>query len=143
MKQRINTFILLVLFVGTVCITPTQAEVFFIANGSVDSSSLTRAQLKDIFLGVEVKWQNGQKIVLATLKGLPVHKTFLKEYIKKNPSQFKNYWRKMIFTGKGSLPQPLQSENELIAYVAGTRGAVGYISSSIRPDSVKVISISD
>ncbi len=143
MKQRMNKFILLVLFAGTVCITPAQAEVFFIANDSVETSFLTKAELKDIFLGVDVKWQGGQRIMLVTLKNLPVHKEFVKEYMNKKEVQYKNYWRKMVFTGKGSLPKILQSENELITYVAGTKGAVGYISSSTRPENVKSISISD
>ncbi len=150
MKNKIKTMIIFTIFWGTIFVIPfsvfpvqAQAEVVFIINDSTDISSLTKAQVKEIFLGVEVKWQNGNKIMLATLKDVPIHKEFVSIYTAKNTTQFMRYWKRMVFIGKRSMPRIFKTENELIGYVANTQGSIGYISSIAEHDGVKVIEISD
>ncbi len=84
--------------------------------------------MKAIFLGKKTKWANKGKVVPSTLKKGAVNKSFLKKYVKKSPAQFKTYWKKQVFTGKGKAPKSFKTEKALIAYVAKTKGAVGYVS---------------
>jgi hypothetical protein len=67
----------------------------------------------------------------------------VKAYTQKTPSQFKSYWKKLVFTGKGSAPKSFHTDAEVIRYVAETPGAISYISSETRPENVKILKISD
>jgi hypothetical protein len=47
----------------------------------------------------------------------------------------------LVFTGKGSMPKVLDSDAEMVTYVAKTRGAVGYVSSSANTAGVKTLEV--
>jgi TonB family protein len=47
----------------------------------------------------------------------------------------------MIFTGKGSMPKELNSDTEVVAYVARTRGAIEYVGGATDTEGVKVLAI--
>jgi len=47
----------------------------------------------------------------------------------------------MLFSGKGYIPQELNTETELIEYVARTDGAIGYISYSCVDKNIKTMAI--
>jgi len=38
------------------------------------------------------------------------------------------YYSTLVFTGRGFTPKALESDAEVVAYVARTRGTVGYVS---------------
>ncbi len=115
-------------------------DVLIVTNPGTEVASLKKKDIKDIFTGKKTRWNNGGKIVIAILESPGVHKEFLWEFVRKTPSQFRNYWRRKVFTGEGKLPKSFRSEAELVDFVAGTKGAVGYISSPAKT-RVKVIKI--
>jgi ABC-type phosphate transport system substrate-binding protein len=128
----------LLMNVAFVCVAEA-GEVVVICNKSVPADSLSKDEIKKIYLGKKTAWDNGQKINFVTLKAKEVHDLFLKEIINKTATQFKTYWKKMVFTGKGTIPKDFDTEANLIAYVAATEGAIGYISSGTKADGVKRI----
>lgn len=115
--------------------------VVVIGNPSVPASALSKQDVGNIFLGNKTVWDDGSKITFVIQKDSAGHETFLKEYISKTPAQFANYWKKQVFTGKGSSPQSLQSDEEMIKFVSETKGAVGYVSSGTGLNNVKTISV--
>ncbi|MCP4353829.1 MAG: hypothetical protein GY795_50930 [Desulfobacterales bacterium] len=118
------------------------ADIIIIANKNVPENTLTRKEIKEIFLGKRVQWSDHSKIHVITLKDAGIHKTFLKQYLNKSRSKWKSYWKRMVFTGRGIPPKTIISEAEAIAYVAETKGAVGYISSEgIQSESQAVVKI--
>ena len=66
---------------------------------------------------------------------------FVKAYVGKTPSGLRNHYKKLVFTGKGSMPKSFEDEAGLIAYVAQTKGAVGYVSASAAGDGVKPLAV--
>ena len=130
-----------ILFV-LICLASTAAfaDVVVIANKNVSETSMTKDKVKNIFLGKIVKWQDSSRIHFVTLKG-DVHKSFLKEYIGRSTNQYKTYWKKVLFTGKGSMPKTFSTEQEIIQYVANTEGAVGYINKNTASENVATISV--
>ncbi len=116
-------------------------EIFVFTNKAVPDSSISQAELKNIFLGKKVRWADNQRIDCVAQKDTSCHESFLQQYIQKNPFQFNNYWKKQIFTGKGQPPRTFASEQELIDYVSRTSGAIGY--SCSRPDAslVNIVSV--
>ncbi len=117
------------------------SDVVIIANKAVASDSISGDALKMIYTGKTVTWESGGKVVLATLKKGETHEVFLKAHVKKTPQQFSAYWKKLVFTGKGKQPKSFKTEDELIAFVAKTDGAIGYLSESTSSGDVKVISV--
>ena len=74
-------------------------------------------------------------------KGGPVHETFLKEYLGKTDSALQTYYRSLVFTGKGSMPKELSGDVEVLAYIAKTKGAIGYVSAEANTSSVKTLQV--
>ncbi len=102
------------------------SEVRIIANPSVTSSSIRKADAAKIFLGKTTFWDNGDKIIPVILRSGEVHENFLKQYIEKTPSQFTMYWKQIVFSGKGLELKSFDSESDLVKFVSETGGAVGY-----------------
>jgi len=74
-------------------------------------------------------------------KGGPTHEAFLKEYLGKNDAALQAFYRSLVFTGKGSMPKALASDADVVAYVAKTKGAVGYVSAGASTDGVKTLQV--
>ncbi len=113
-----------------------------ITNSDTQLSSLKAKEVKDIFTGKKTRWNAKTKIILAVLQDSKIHKIFLKTFVKKTPTQFRNFWRRKVFIGEGKIPKTFKSEAGLIDFVARTKGAVGYISTSTKKP-VKIIVIKD
>lgn len=136
--KRISMLIWLFLFLAPYVVYP---EVLIISNPDIQVSTLNNNEVKEIFTGKKTQWNGDGKIIIATLYDSEVHRKFLEQFVKKTPSQFKNYWRSKVFTGEGMLPKTFQNEESLIEFVASTRGAVGYISAPTeRPVKIMLIS---
>lgn len=117
-------------------------EVKIVAHPDVPGSTLSQDEIRRIFLGKRTQWdQSNQKIHFIILEGGEVHETFIRRYIGKTPSQFRNYWRMMVFTGKGRAPRSLKSPEEVVDYVANTAGAIGYVPPKTDTKEVVVISV--
>lgn len=114
-------------------------DILIIANKDVPVSSLSNNEIKRIFLGQKVRWDDNRIITFVILK-TEAHKDFLSRYIGNTPAQYRNYWKKMVFTGKSKSPKSFKKEDELIDYIANTSGAVGYIPAHVYQDKVKIIS---
>jgi ABC-type phosphate transport system substrate-binding protein len=117
--------------------------VAVIAHPGVKAKSLDADALQRYFLGKTTTWEGGGLVVLATLREGATHEAFLSAYVGKTPSQFTSHWRKLVFTGKASEPRSFASEVELVAYVAATPGAIGYVSAAAEKKDVAVIAVKD
>jgi ABC-type phosphate transport system substrate-binding protein len=51
------------------------------------------------------------------------------------------YYRSLVFTGKASMPKTLAADTEVVAYVAKTKGAIGYVSASAATEGVKTLEV--
>lgn len=116
-------------------------DVLIISNKSVSADSLTSDDVKKIFVGKKTRWDDNKKINFVLLDKSNVHKDFLREYVKRTPEQYRRFWKKQVFTGKGRRPISFKNERDMIEYVANTSGAVGYVSASAASDKVKVLNI--
>jgi hypothetical protein len=116
------------------------ANVKVIANSSVAASSISSGDLKDVFL-LDKDSLGGSHVAPVVSKGGPAHEAFLKEYLGKNDTALQAFYRSLVFTGKASMPKTLGSDAEIVAYVAKTKGAIGYVSSGASADGVKTLSV--
>jgi hypothetical protein len=116
------------------------ADVKVIANTSVSASSVSAGDIKDVFL-LDKDSLGGGHVEPVLAKGGPAHEAFLKDYLGKTDPALQAFYRGLVFTGKGSMPKTLGSDAEVVAYVAKTKGAIGYVSSAAATDGVKTLQV--
>ncbi|HLP48391.1 MAG TPA: hypothetical protein VK469_20795 [Candidatus Kapabacteria bacterium] len=127
--KMLRTFILLLLlFIFPLGIFSNTTGLKIITNPGAQVLELKKKDIRDIYTGVKKMWDSGGKVIIAIMEGSKLHKQFLEEYVNKTPIQFRNYWREKVFTGEGENPKTFKTEQDLIDFVANTRGAIGYIS---------------
>ena len=115
-------------------------NVKVIANSSVKADAISAADLRRVFLEERIALADGSHVEPVLEKGGPVHVAFL-EYLGISEDDLQTYYRTLVFTGKGSMPKELGSDAEVVAYVARTRGAIGYVSSATSVEGVKTLAI--
>jgi TonB family protein len=116
-------------------------NVRIIANPSVKAEAISASEIKSVFLEERNSLRDGTHVEPVLSKGGPAHAAFLKDYLGQNDDALQNYYRTLVFTGKGSMPKVLRSDAEVVAYVAKTRGAIGYVSSTAPVDGVRTLAV--
>jgi len=144
MHQHIRRlFVLMIGLLGflTYAMAADYGEILIIANNHTPVDSLHRTVIADIYQSRRGKWDNGQKIKVVMLKNGPTHEAFIEEIVKTTPMKLRILWKKIIFSGAGTLPRILKSEEKLVEFVSATKGAIGYINAATRHENVKVITV--
>ena len=118
------------------------ADVKIIANQSVTTDSISGSELKSVFLLQRRALQDGSIVVPVVQKSGATQASFLREYMDRNPEEIRTYYYGLVFTGKGLMPKELHSDAEVVAYVARTKGAIGYVNIDFPTNGVKVLAIS-
>jgi hypothetical protein len=116
------------------------AGVKVIANPSVVANAISAGEIKDVFL-LDRDSLGGSHVEPVLTKGGPAHEAFLKQYLGKSDAVLQAFYRSLVFTGKASMPKTLGSDAEVVAYVAKTKGAVGYVSGDANTAGVKTLQV--
>lgn len=134
--------LLMLLFLMILPAISLAADIIVVANKNVPESQLTKEEVKAIFLGEKTKWSNDSKVSFVVLKTPEAQEKFMKDFVGKTPSQFNNFWKQQVFTGKGKIPESFDNVKDLVDFVAKTDGAVGYLSNDDAPaENMKKIDI--
>lgn len=139
--MRIKLFGVTVILLAMLPALVAAGDVVVIANPSVAASSLSKQDVSNIYQGKKSTWDDGSKIVFVVLKGSAAHDQFLSEYVGKTQAQFDTFWKKQVFTGKGTPPQAFDSDQAMIDFVAKTAGAIGYVAAGANVANVKTITV--
>jgi ABC-type phosphate transport system substrate-binding protein len=116
------------------------ADDAVVVNSRAAIAALSDEDLRDLFLGKKTVWDDGTKVVVVVLKTGPSHDALLRR-LGRNPQQFLTGWKKLVFTGKSSMPEQVASEDDLVEVVAHTPGAIGYIDAGKVKDGVKAVPV--
>ena len=82
---------------------------------------LSKNELKNLYVGKD------RRIKITVLNSGETHKSFVVKFIKKTTTQFKRHWKKLLFTGKASLPYECKGEPQMVEYLFKNPESVGYI----------------
>jgi TonB family protein len=132
---------LAVTFVMFVSVHGLAGDVRIIANPSVKADAISAQEIKTVFLLQRISLRDGTHVEPVLSQGGPAHAAFLKNYLGENDDALQNYYRTLVFTGKGSMPKALHTDEEVVAYVAKTRGAIGYVGATVTLDGVKPLAV--
>jgi ABC-type phosphate transport system substrate-binding protein len=141
-RRLIGAVIAATLLITTAFVSGAMAQdIAVIANKNVSENSLTKSDVKMIFFGQKQRWENGNTIVLALWGDSGAKESFLSQYMHKSPSQYSNYWRKQIFTGKGQMPASFDDMAEVVKFVGDTPGAIAFAAPGVSGDQIKIMEI--
>jgi TonB family protein len=132
------------LVVATLALVPAPAlarDIKVVANLSVKATQISADELKRVFLLETTSLRDGAYVEPVLRKSGAAHLAFLKDFLDINDEALQNYYRTVVFTGRGSMPRALGSDAECVAYIARTRGAIGYVSVEAATEGVKTLEI--
>lgn len=136
-RSAVGVLLLWLAFAPATATADDLPNVKLIVNPDVPDLSCSEETAQRIYLGKKTRWEGGLNIVPVMLKDGDVHEAFVEELLDRSVAKFEIYWKQAIFTGKGIPPHAFDDEAALMAYVAETPGAVGYVSRDAELRGVK------
>ena len=126
--RHYGTFLLAVLVLTST--TPAHAADDFqvIVNVASVATEVERAEVARFFLRQSVKWSDGQAVLPVDQSSRSAVRDAFSRIVLKQPlPAVDTYWQRQIASGR-ALPPPVKtSDAEVLAYVAATPGAIGYV----------------
>jgi TonB family protein len=117
------------------------ADIRVIANPSVKTNTISAKELRGVFLLQRKILKDGSAVEPVLQKSGSTHERFLHEFLNRDGEEMNIYYQGLVFTGKASVPKQLNSDAEVVAYVARTRGAIGYTSDGSSTEGVKILTV--
>jgi ABC-type phosphate transport system substrate-binding protein len=119
---------------------PATADVVAVVSSTSTVTTLSKAQLTDIFLGKVNRFPNGtQAIPIDQPEGSPARDEFYATFSGKSPAQVKSHWSKIIFTGRGHPPKAASNSAEVRQLIAANPQAISYIERSAVDAGVRIL----
>jgi hypothetical protein len=148
--RRLRSFVL-----GALCMTMavavsptstagTSSGFAIVINAKNSTGELSTEALSRIFMKKTKSWGDGIPILPVDLGGSSkTRKAFSVAVHGRSASAVKNNWQRQVFTGRGTPPPELQSEDDVVAYVRFNKGAIGYVSTNTALDGVRIVTLTD
>jgi ABC-type phosphate transport system substrate-binding protein len=116
------------------------ADVVAVVSANSPTTTLSKNQVMDIFLGKVSRFPDGSHAVpIDQVEGSAARDEFYLTFAGKVPSQLKAYWSKIIFTGRGEPPKELANSAEVKKRLIENPNAIGYIERDVVDASLKVV----
>ncbi len=128
------------LFINLNAWSNEQPEI--IVNTGVTENTVSGNVLRSIFSMRLKTWTDGTKIrVFVLADDDQLHQIVAKEKLNVFPYQLRSTWDRLVFSGTGQAPIKVNSNEEMLAKVASTPGAIGYLWRANINESVNVLQI--
>jgi ABC-type phosphate transport system substrate-binding protein len=113
-----------------------------IVHSSNPATSLSREQVVRYFLKKATAWPSGKVVApVDQEKDSATRAAFSQGVLHKSVAEVIAYWQQQIFSGRGVPPTEKRSDAEVVAFVEGNEGAIGYVSASAAAGDAKTIRI--
>jgi len=116
-------------------------DVKIVANLSITANSISPREIRSVFLAERNSLKEGSHVEPVFERSGLTHEIFLREFLRQNSESLQTYFGALVFTGKAAMPKSFDTDEEVLAYVIKTRGAIGYISPSASTEGAKVLAI--
>ena len=121
--------------------------VVVVVNTSVPGTSVRRADLAAVFMKKALRWGDGSPASPVDQSGTSsVRKAFSENVLQMPVTAVLQYWQRQLLSSAAAarLPTVKASDDDVLAYVAKTKGSVGYVSAGATlPPDVKAVSVVD
>ena len=144
MLRKVTCWVVGLFLVAVVGARADEATLPFkvIVNPSVAGRAVPRDVLAQIYLGAVVRWGNGASIAAVDLSTTSqVRQAFSARVLGMSVDAVKHQWLRKIAGGQRP-PLSKSSDEEVIAFVAGRPGGVGYVSATTPvPPTVREVTV--
>lgn len=102
---------------------------------------LSRGEISKLLLGKIGVWPSGLAVQPVDLpEDDELRDRFSREVVGRSVAAVRAYWQQQLFSGRG-VPSPELTEQQVVAYVAANRGAIGYVSAGTRATGVHTVTL--
>jgi ABC-type phosphate transport system substrate-binding protein len=120
------------------------ADFVLVANPSVKEAAVSRSQVARFFLHQATAWPDGEHVKpVDQVRTSEVRREFTSKVLKRTLAEVETYWTQAIFSGRAVPPPQKKNDEEVLAYVRDTPGAIGYVAASASLEGVKRLSIEE
>jgi len=134
----------LVAFTGAKAVEPPEFPFSVIVHSSNAETSLTKREVSDFFLKKLTKWKDGRSVVpIDLVEDSRIRISFSRAIHGRQVFAIKSYWQQQIFSGRAVPPREMDSEEEIVHFVARSQGAIAYVSTTTPLKDVKILKIGD
>lgn len=130
--KNLKSCVLIVLLLG-LCFFSNQViaqnDFIIIVNKNVKLDMLNKNVLRRVYFGFTVQWKDSEKIKPAYTQ---VNIDAFWNSIETNKKNYDLFWTKRLSSVGGVAPAEFQRGQNVITYVAKTRGAIGIIPASLK-----------
>lgn len=110
-----------------------------VMNSNSSIANVSREQVADVFLGRSKSLRNNQKIIpLECKEDDKNYLDFHEKVTRKNMTQMKAHWAKMVFAGKAAPPKELAPE-EAIKLIEASQDYIGYVDRKFVTGKMKIV----
>jgi hypothetical protein len=118
------------------------SAVEMIAHADVKYKFLNLNTARAMFGMRQAAWPDGTPVrVFVMPEHYSLHAGFCREILNIYPYQLHQSWNRLVYSGTGQAPTEVASEQEMVAKVSNTPGAIGYVNKVISNDPVQPISL--
>jgi ABC-type phosphate transport system substrate-binding protein len=129
-----------ILVVGSLLLPLTVNAAIAVVVHPSNQASLTQGDLVRLYTGKLSAFPNGSSAVPVNLAdSAALRSEFDQKALGRSSSQVKAFWSKLVFTGKGTPPKEVSSDNEVLTLVANNPNIIGYVDAGAVTSDVKVI----
>jgi ABC-type phosphate transport system substrate-binding protein len=118
-----------------------------VINAANDAGKISKADLKNIYLGRQKTWSGGGTIrPYMRPTGAGAGFALLRNVLKMTPARFRHYWQELELSGQGTAPKSITTAKDVIDKVGAEEGAISYLTETEAKnagDKVKILKIPD
>lgn len=120
---------------------PALAQISIVTakSAKLDSNTVSKPALKEIYMGARLKWADGNKIHVVDQADTETGKQFYAAVIGKSVNEVRKQWAKLLLSGQASAPLKCPSDKMVKKMVTANPNAIGYIATNALDDTVKEI----
>jgi TonB family protein len=112
-----------------------------IVNPANPTTSLSKAQVSNLFLRKTVSWDDGRPVAPVDQTEAAVREAFARDVLGMPATSAFSQAQQAAASGRGEPPVSVASDREVLAFVRLKPGAIGYVSSGAPVQGVKVLAV--
>ena len=130
-------------FVGPeVSADPQLTEFVVIVHPNNPSTAVSQDFVAQVFFKRTTRWGHGEAIQPVDLPlQSAVRRAFSSTVLRRSAPAVRGYWLQRIFSGRDVPPIELRSDPDVVRYVLGSPGAIGYVSARSNHTQAKVLTV--
>lgn len=117
-----------------------RADLVVVVNVRSGVAAMSRNEVVNLFFGRSRQFFNGLEAQPVDLvDSHPDRARFYQALVGKDTAQVEAYWSRQVFTGKNRPPPRLTSAEEVVKWVVGNPGGIGFVDASKVDARVRVV----